>query len=276
MTAGHLDTVRLAEHAEGLLAPADADTVEAHLQGCAQCRRTVAELEAVTAKLAAAPRSLATPPEVVARLDRALDAERTADVDTPPAPVVPLSWFRRRAPQLLAAAATVGVVGLAGYAIGVSGQSGDDTAADGAEAATAEAEDAAVEEDAAEMAEPEADDDAAAGTLEEREKGGDSAPFSADPPRTAQADEALEAQIRGVASRARAGAEPELAADCGRPLADELGLELVGTASTQLMDGDAVLVVVDTGESVVVGWVVPSCDGTSDDVRGDPLPVFMD
>lgn len=275
MTTGHLDSVRLAEHAEGLLPPAQADAVETHLRDCPQCLQTAAALEAVTAQLVTAPRALPTPPDVVNRLDRALAAEaeargEDAAADPDPAPVVQLSWFRRRAPQLLAAAAVVGVVGFAGYAISTSGQ-GDD---DAAEIAIADAP------DAAEAPRAEADEDAAAGSddLLREEAAEDSAaePFSADSLDGTGVDDALDAEIRGLMDRARAGAAPEAAVECGQPLADSLGAELVGTALTRLMDGGAVLVVVEVGRSTVQGWVLPTCDATAEAALAGPRLVAIE
>ena len=56
----------LADAAEGLLDPAAADEVEAHLAGCASCRADQAELAGVPALLAAAP----TPPMPAAVAER--------------------------------------------------------------------------------------------------------------------------------------------------------------------------------------------------------------
>ena len=123
MTTGHLDATRLAEHAEGMLGAREAAAVEAHLRECEVCRATAADLGSVSALLAAAPSTLRTPAHVVARLDRALAEEVTSTPE--PAPVIQLSWFRRKAPQLLAAAATVGVLGFAGWVV-ANGGGGDD------------------------------------------------------------------------------------------------------------------------------------------------------
>ena len=272
MTAGHLDSVRLAEHAEGLLTQDEAAAVERHLHACPQCRQTSAALEAVTTQLAAAPRTLPAPPEVVDRLDRALAAEarQPAAEQSDPQAVVQLSWFRRRAPQLLAAAATVGLIGFAGYAISTSGQD-EDAAMD---IATADAP------DSEEAAPPvETDDDTAAGPellQEEAAEDGAADALGADPQAETGDDDALEREIRGLVSQVRIGAEPEVAVECGQPLADSLGAELVGTAPTRLMDDGAVLVVVDVGRSTVQGWVLPTCASTEKEVLAGPRLVAIE
>jgi anti-sigma factor RsiW len=274
VTAGHLDSVRLAEHAEGLLAQDEAAAVDRHLHACPQCRQTSAALEAVTIQLAAAPRTLPAPPEVVDRLDRALAAEaearQPAAVQRDPQAVVQLSWFRRRAPQLLAAAATVGLIGFAGYAISTSGQ-GEDAAMD---IATADAP------DSGEAAPPvEADDDTAAGPellQEEAAEDGAADALGADPQAGTGDDDALEREIRGLVSQARIGGAPEVALECGRPLADSLGAELVGTAPTRLTDDGAVLVVVDVGRSTVQGWVLPTCASTEEEALAGPRLVAIE
>jgi hypothetical protein len=253
MTTGHLDATRLAEHAEGLLGAREAAAVEAHLGECEACRATAADLASVSAMLAAAPPTLRTPAHVVARLDRALTDEVTRTPE--PAPVIQLSWFRRRAPQLLAAAATVGVLGFAGWV--VASGSGDDDAGEATTAESSGGEDAR--------------DDAADGglatdsDLESAEEESAAAPlqsedgeFPAPPPELAD-------QIRAIAEQGPA----ERGADdtCGLALAEELGDELVGAAETDVTGEAAVLVVVRSDNPAFVdGWVLPDCDATADEV----------
>lgn len=124
------------------------------------------EQEAVRRLLAESRHDGPTPPEVVARLDEALAslvAQRGTDPlvsDEPvPAPVTDLGARRRRLASvgLLAAAAVV----VAGVALGQAlPRSGDDTAG-GGDAATADRESSL-----AESAQPDADDDSAAGPAE--------------------------------------------------------------------------------------------------------------
>ena len=286
MTTGHLDAVELAEHVEGLLEPQHADAVEAHLSTCAQCRQSAAALESVAAQLAAAPAELPTPPDVVARLDRALAAERdglgatggAADAasEGDGAPVIQLGWFRRRAPQLLAAAATVGLLGFAGYAIATSGLGGSDSdsgameiASDAAGEADPPTEDRAgddaADEDVATLQEESADDAASA------EDG--TAPGTA--PDAPYSGEAFEAEVRELVGQAGTGAEVEAEPGCGQPLADELGMKLVGTAPTGFTD-DAVLVVLEVTDSVVEGWLLPACGASVGEALGEPRLVSID
>ncbi len=251
MTSGHLDATRLAEHAEGLLEPDEAVSVDAHLQQCETCRATAANLALVTGLLAAAPATLPTPDHVVARIDRAIAAERAPARE--PAPVVQLSWFRRRAPQLLAAAATVGVLGFAGW-VATSGGAGDDSG---------EATDAGAGEVAQDSSGEAMDDDAAVAEPQ-AERGLDGADEAAPAPLRAQEDSSppLDDQVRSVVEQSRAAAGTAEDA-CGRRLADDLGLDLVGTASTEVDGENAVLVVVQGDDpSSAEGWVVPACDAT--------------
>lgn len=250
MTTGHLDATRLAEHAEGLLGAREAAAVEAHLLECDACRAIAADLASVTAILAAAPPTLRTPPHVVASLDRALADEVTKTPE--PAPVIQLSWFRRRAPQLLAAAATVGVLGFAGWAI-TSG-SGDD---DAGEATTAES-----------GAGEEAGDDAAEGgvaadsDLESAEEESAAAPLQAEDGELSEPPPELADQIRAIAEQGPA--ERGAYGSCGLALADERDSELVGWATTDVTGEAAVLVVVRSDDPAFVhGWVLPDCDATS-------------
>lgn len=285
MTTGHLDAVQLAEHAEGLLNPQVADAVQAHLRQCEHCRQSAAALQSVTARLAAAPAELAIPPTVADRIDRALVAERdrvnghvgAADTasDDAAATVVQLGWFRRRAPQLLAAAAAVGVLGFAGYAIGTSGLGSDDSDESGAlEIASDRAGDGAGDT-ADDAPEAEAGGDEEAATLEQEESA-DAAPFDADDPEDLATSSALEAEVRDLVGRTRAGAEVAAEPGCGMALASEVDRRLVGTAPTHVTREGAVLVVLEFDDSVVEGWVLPSCDARSDDAVGQPRLVAID
>ncbi|HEX5996375.1 MAG TPA: hypothetical protein VFY84_14635 [Jiangellales bacterium] len=250
MTAGHLDATRLAEHAEGLLRSSEAAAVDSHLQECAECRATAAGLASVSAMLAAAPPTLPIPAQVVAEIDRALADEATRA--TQPAPVIQLSWFRRRAPALLAAAATVGVLSFAGWAISTGGGGDDDAGG----ATTAESSGGEAEQEAA---------DAGAATddsLESPEEQAAPEPFQGEDGAYA-ADPELADEIRTIAEEGRL--ERDVDGTCGSALAGELGAELVGAARTEVTGETAVLVVVrsDDDPALVHGWVLPTCDATS-------------
>jgi hypothetical protein len=264
MTTGHLDATRLAEHAEGLLAPDEAVVVNAHLQQCETCQATAADLASLSGMLAAAPATLPTPEHVVARIDRAIMAERAPERE--PAPVVELSWFRRRAPQLLAAAATVGVLGFAGW-LAATGGAGDDAG---------EATDAGAGVAVPESSDQDAGDPADRGI--EADDGPDTADEEAAAPLQAEGEQAapeLADEIRAVVEQARTatgGADNT----CGRLLADDVGLDLVGTATTEFTGETAVLVVVQGDDpALAYGWVVPACDATVDEALTQ-LPVELD
>jgi hypothetical protein len=255
MTTGHLDAARLAEHAEGLLGADEAAAVEAHLRECQACRATAADLASVSAMLAAAPPTLRMPAHVVAGLDRVLADEAARPPE--PAPVIQLSWFRRKAPQLLAAAATVGVLGFAGWAA-TNGSGGDDDAGEATTAESSGVEDAGDEAEDGGLATDSdlesAEGETAAEPLQEQDRA-----LSAPAPELAD-------QIRAIAEQ---GPEAERGADdtCGLTLADGLGAELVGTAATEVNGEAAVLVVVrsDDDPAFVHGWVLPACDATVDE-----------
>src|SRR5215207_1876064 len=142
MTDGHLDATVLAEYDEGLLAPRRAIEVEHHLEGCANCSAVLGQLGQLRTRLAAEPGEIPMPAAVAARLDTALAAERAPfDQEAAPARTATVHPFRRRLPQLLAAAATVAGVAFAGYAVSTSG--GNDSAqnATGAQGSAESAQD---------------------------------------------------------------------------------------------------------------------------------------
>ncbi|HEX6232596.1 MAG TPA: hypothetical protein VFZ63_05675 [Jiangellaceae bacterium] len=262
MTTGHLEASQLAEHAEGLLGVDEAAYVEAHLQQCEICRATAADLASVSAMLAAAPRTLPTPAHVVDRLDRALAVAAAPEPE--PARVVQLSWFRRKAPQLLAAAATVGILGFAGW-VATTGAGGDDS------------EDAA---EGAAIAEPEEQYDAGAEAGADSERAAEesaAAPLHAEDGELSAAPPELADEIRIVVAQEQDG-DDDAADTCGLPLAEERGLELVGAAATDVTGEPAVLVVLRSSAdpAVVYGWVVPECDATGDEALVTDQRVELD
>jgi Putative zinc-finger len=114
--ARHPDVVDLAEYAEGVLNAARRSEVELHVRECPDCAETVADLAGLPETLAQAPIP-PLPTEVAERLDRAIAAEASARAATPPAAarstVVPMRPRRRWLKPVLAAAAAIGVIGLA-------------------------------------------------------------------------------------------------------------------------------------------------------------------
>ena len=214
MTDGHLDATVLAKYDEGLLTPPQANEVEAHLAQCASCTAVLGQLAAVRARLAAAPPNITMPASVAARIDDALAAEREQrDHEIVPARTGTVHPFRRRIPQLLAAAATVAAIGFAGYVISISGD-GDETA-----------ENATVAEGGAHAGDSD-DDGAGRGATDEEAAGGEAAAPDALRPAPDERT-ALTEQIQAIASSDFAGggdSTPQrLADDCGRMLARELG-----------------------------------------------------
>jgi hypothetical protein len=112
----HPDVVDLSEYAEGLLDPTRQSAVEQHVRDCAECTRTLADLAGLPETLAKA--SLPPlPAEVADRLDRAIAAESSARAsaasEPPDSTVVPMRRKRRWLAPALAAAAVLGVIGIA-------------------------------------------------------------------------------------------------------------------------------------------------------------------
>lgn len=238
MTAGHPGAELLAEYDEGLLGAPAASEIEAHLAGCPACARTLGRLGVVNEALRAAPSSVPVPPDVAARLDTAIAAEHASRA-TPANRLAAVHPIRRRLPQLLGAAAAIGIFVVA---IGTGLQGGDDSGGDesgSAETAT----------DANGQAQDDAGGDQDQATVPEAARG-----------------EGLADQVRAIASaHGLAPAEDEtngFSADaCGARLAAGLGRDLLGAAPAAGFEPPAVLVVVDSGTAGdAQGWVVPSCD----------------
>lgn len=136
----HPDVVDLAEYAEGTLDPSRQAAVDQHVRECADCTQTLADLAGLPETLAQAPVPQ-LPAEVADRLDRAIAAEasaRTAGPSvSPDSTVVPMRPKRRWLTPVLAAAAVVGVIGLAVPVLNSASDSGSDdagtSAADGSD-----------------------------------------------------------------------------------------------------------------------------------------------
>jgi hypothetical protein len=266
-TDGHLDATVLAEYDEGLLAAPRTNEVEDHLAECARCSAILGRLGEIRAQLVDSPAEIAMPPAVAARIDQALAAERAAlDHDEAPASTATVHRFRRRLPQLLAAAATVGVVAFAGYVVSMSGSDADS----GGDTATS-AEGAAEAGDG--------DESGAGGSIvEDDQAAGEAAPGQVVPAPNERTT--LTEQIQALAAvDPEAGgdlASPQrLAGDCGLLLARELDTALIGVANTDVGRPGSVLVVVEADQpGMARGVVLPTCEaGLAEALRELTVPI---
>ena len=268
MTDGHLDVAVLADYDEGLLARPRATEVEDHLAGCASCSAVLGRLGDVRARLSQAPAEMQMPAAVAARIDHALAAEREQlDREAPErARTATVHPFRRRLPQLLAAAATVAAVAFAGYVVSTSG-GGDDSGDAVTSAEGNAAESAGVDESGA-----------GGGTDLSGEESGSALRVPAPAERTT-----LTKQIHTIAAAAPADGQaeerdtsaPQLVADCGLVLADQLETQIIGATSTDVGQPGAVLVVVETDDpGVAKGFVLPECGaGEAEALRELTVPI---
>lgn len=112
----HPDVVDLAEYAEGVLDASRQAAVDEHVRECADCAATLAELAGLSDTLAQTPVP-PLPADVANRLDRAIAAEATTRASEtthkPSSNVVPIRERRRWLAPILAAAAVIGVIGIA-------------------------------------------------------------------------------------------------------------------------------------------------------------------
>ncbi|MER7703428.1 zf-HC2 domain-containing protein [Kitasatospora sp. NPDC097605] len=132
----HPEVDALADLAEDLLAPADAEALRRHLAGCAECRETAEALAEVRTLLAGAEPP-AMPADVAARIDAALAAAaQEASAPAPSAPAAPptapparpaaatgpgrAARPRRRRALLLGSAAALLALGLGGAFLSLS------------------------------------------------------------------------------------------------------------------------------------------------------------
>ncbi|WP_116947839.1 zf-HC2 domain-containing protein [Jiangella endophytica] len=265
-TGAHPPTHLLAELAEGVLDDAQAREVQAHVDQCLTCRATLDDLAQVTVALRGLPAELPVPEFVAARISHALAAERASGADGA-VPVADaeggtVAWFRRRLPQGIAAAASVAVLGLAGY-VAVDGGGGDDSSAGDAAAAGAQEAGAS-------------DTGTGFGSSSDGSRiGPPSAPmYDADPSDTptANAEQAtpidptrLTAAVEDVV---QGSAKPAGTDTCGDPLAEELGLPVLGTT----MVGAGVLVVLEDA-TTYDGWLINTCGSTSNESMGPQVEV---
>ncbi|WP_166346155.1 hypothetical protein [Phytoactinopolyspora limicola] len=277
-TGAHPPDHVLAELAEGVLDAHDAAGVREHTSTCQACSVTLDRLAHVTRALREAPAEISMPAHVSARIGAALTAEAAASTaeaaggaatagatssaattDEHDAVIVPfddrpVAWFRKRLPQLVAAAAAAAVVGFAGYAVfsdndpsvPAAGQNPDD-AAESAEMTAADED----EDYAGDAADEDLDDDAPR-LADAPERDGDDNISAED--EDLLADIALDIWATGS----------EVSPGCGDILADDLQYPLVGSAEV----ADEVLVVfADGGE--LFGWMLPDCE--SGPTTGEPV-----
>jgi negative regulator of sigma E activity len=135
----HPDVLDLAEYAEGLLDPDRHAAVDHHVRDCLDCTQVLADLDELPGALAQAPMP-PMPDDVAARIDQAIAAESTARASLwsgaarAKAEVTPLRSRRRWLAPVVAAAAVLGVIGIAVPALDDSG--GSDDSASTAESST--------------------------------------------------------------------------------------------------------------------------------------------
>lgn len=255
-TEAHPPTHVLAELTEGVLDGAQAREVRAHVDQCLTCQASIDELAQVTVALGALPAELPVPEFVAARISHALAAERSSGGATA-ATAGPsgadggtVAWFRRRLPQGLAAAASVAVVGLAGYVVVSGGPGGGDDATTAGSGADAAAE-AAPEEDTAIGQQRGLQPSSGGGaqdndspTLEEGEEYSTVAGID-----EAELQAAVEAVVRD---------RPTGGPDCGQELSEELGQPVVGAETFEA----GVLIVLE-GATTYDGWLLDTCHSYS-------------
>jgi hypothetical protein len=252
--SGHPNADKLADFTAETLPSADAADVERHVAACATCRSTIDGLAEVTLALRSAPDEVQVPGDVAARItatienaadNRAAEAERAHEV----AIGAPVAWFRRRLPRLLAAAAAVGVLGLAGYVAfsdtPFDSGSNDTTAADAPDQAEIEQESAAgddSDEDAGGDGEEAADD----AEVPDQDRELFSAPMS---------ETEIQVLMRDI-HRSQLGFTER----CGREIAIEQQQQLIGSAET---DDGVLIVLEDVDAELLYGWSLPTCGSTS-------------
>lgn len=258
----------LAELVEGSLDEAVTSASQAHVDQCPTCQGVTEQLRGVSSALQQLPAEVAVPEHVSARLSAALAAEaagsrteaagsRTEAAGTRAEAVAagaepasedtgPVAWFRRRAPQALALAATVAVVGLVGYVVTID--DGSDTSTAGSQG------------DSGEEAAGSAEAESGPGARAQDEAVPDSADALAQ-----SAPAQLEAQVEQVWE-----SPAELAPNCGEALADELGMDVVGSVES----GSGVLIVLsDQEDDQLRGEVVPTCGSTTAESLTSPVVI---
>ncbi|WP_158602741.1 anti-sigma factor family protein [Jiangella rhizosphaerae] len=257
----HPPTHELAGLAEGVLDDARAREVQAHVDQCLTCQGTLDELAQVTVALRALPAERPIPEFVAARISHALAAERSSGTpaggvgggDAEPAQAGgdsgTVAWFRRRLPQGLAAAASVAVLGLAGYvAVGGGNGGSDDSGSAAEDAAVAGAGEPASAFDSPPTGSRVGPPSTVTGT-----------PTPSDTPQVAQGQPEEDVDVDPAELTASAQdiirMRSNVISSCGENLAEQQGLELVGSAR----DFAGVVVVLDAG-TTYQAWLIDTCN----------------
>ena len=251
-TDPHPSTEVLAEYVEGSLPDDTSAGTAAHVERCPVCQDVIEELNAVRTALRDLPAEQPVPEHVSARVFAAISAESAGGVEASSGVEAgdddtgTVAWFRRRAPRALALAASVAVVGLAGYVAVTSGNGGDVSTAGDAEQAESSAVDAGPKQ-------PNAAQDETNVLRDDADGAGTEVPDPA----------ALRTATRDVWEN-----RAELAPGCGEALAVELGLSLVGSAES----GPGVLIVLeDESAGQLQGHVMATCGSTTPEELSAPV-----
>jgi DNA-binding FrmR family transcriptional regulator len=238
----------LAELVEGVLADAQSERIQYHVDQCRTCQSVVTQLHGVTAALRDLPDQITIPEHLAAQVSAALATEqvsrRSMRAGSQERSEGTVAWFRRRVPQVLAAAASVGIIGFAGYVV----TSGNGGSGDGVSVAGAGISAEKSSSRAALGAEDQTMKDVAPNML---------------PGQQRQVDRGeLVAVMTSVWEQ-----RSELTAGCGRSLAEERGQRLIGStaADTAVLGSnpaqEAVLVVLeDDKQEQLSGWLIPTCN----------------
>ncbi|WP_298323375.1 hypothetical protein [Haloactinopolyspora sp.] len=258
-TGPHPSSEVLAEYVEGSLTD-DTTAVAAHVERCSDCQDVMEQLNAVRVALRDLPAEQPVPEHVSARLSAAISAEaagrgESSGASVPGGDADPgtVAWFRRRAPRALALAASVAVVGLAGYVAVTSDDGGGDMTSAGSSGQAGESSELESGPKQHNQAQDESevlDDDSAE-------------PDSAGSGAAAPAPADLRSAVNDVWEN-----DAELAPECGAALAAELGLSLVGSTDS----GPGVLVVLeDEAAGQLHGHLVPTCGSTTTEELSVPV-----
>ncbi|WP_106538590.1 anti-sigma factor family protein [Haloactinopolyspora alba] len=241
----------LAEYVEGVLDDDSARSTASHVDECPTCRQVVDDLRGVPAALRDLPAEMPVPEHVSARLTAAIAAEHARGSQTHAGDDHgTVAWFRRGVPRAVAAAASIAVLGLAGY-IAVGGDGGPDEATTAGSGAESLSESAG--ENAGSGPGPRVAEDGGSpldGQMQELE---------------ASTVTELEQATRGVWEN-----RTEMAPGCGSALADQVGLELVGSVE----HGSGVLVVLENPDAAQLeGRLVSTCGSTTAEALAAPVTV---